>query len=392
MEHSRVRNDAVLPDDDFAQWVQDNSDCTPLRNTAKSLVVTLNVVREVSLDDELALVSIILVTHNGSAVIEGSLRSLKNLEWPKLEIIVVDNASTDDTLDRVSRSLPTARIIAVRQNRGYGAGGNRGASVARGNILLFMNQDVALSSQFLKGIVSMMSRDESIGVCGGAVLSWDGTMLVSIGQIFERWTGYGFDVGFGSSQLDLKRQVSEVFSPNGSAFAIKRNLFREIGGFNEDLFMYFDETDLSWRARIAGFRVVCSRNSVVRHMITQRRAHEARLRYYVDRNSLLSAARNYEFSSLILFLPTSFATRLVGMIALAILGRQEHALSTARAMNDFIVSLPKLWRERRSSPRIRRVSDREVMRKEVLASPKDILRVFSSSLMPYTSSEAHSSR
>ena len=80
------------------------------------------------------------------------------------------------------------------------------------------------------------------------------------------------------------------------------------------------------------------------------------------------------------------------MIALAILGRQEHALSTARAMNDFIVSLPKLWRERRASPRIRRVSDREVMRKEVLASPKDILRVFSSSLMPYTSSEAHSSR
>src|SRR5207249_10183563 len=146
--------------------------------------------------------------------------------------------------------------------------------------------------------------------------------------------------------------------------------------------MYFDETDLSWRARIAGFRVVCSRNSVVRHMITQRRAHEARLRYYVDRNSLLSAARNYEFSSLILFLPTSFATRLVGMIALAILGRQEHALSTARAMNDFIVSLPKLWRERRASPRIRRVCESAVMRKEWLVSARAMRRSFLSLRTP----------
>ena len=115
-------------------------------------------------------VSVIIPTYNRAGLLPKAIESVR-LAGSDLEIIVVDNASTDDTLDRVSRSLPTARIIAVRQNRGYGAGGNRGASVARGNILLFMNQDVALSSQYLKGIVSMMSRDESIGVCGGAVLS-----------------------------------------------------------------------------------------------------------------------------------------------------------------------------------------------------------------------------
>ena len=338
--------------------------------------------------EELTLISIILVTHNGSAVLRESITSLKNLEWPNLEIIIVDNASTDDTLLLVRQSLPTAPIVSLRQNQGYGAGGNAGAQVAKGEILLFLNQDVALSSGFLEGIVAIMKHDKNIGVCGGAVLSWDGTTLISIGQVFERWTGYGLDIGFGSSQLELKREVRDVFSPNGSAFAVRRNVFQQIGGFSEDLFMYFDETDLSWRAKIAGFRVVCSRNSILRHMITSRRAYDARLRYFIDRNSLLSAARNYELLSLIVFLPTAFATRLMGMFAFVILGRREHALSTARAMSDFIASLPGLRKARRTSSRIRRVHDREVMRKEVLARPNDILRAFSSSMLPNTSEGA----
>jgi GT2 family glycosyltransferase len=339
------------------------------------------------LTDQHELVSIILVTHNGSTVVEESLNSLQKLQWPALDIIIVDNASTDNTLEQVRHSLPSARTITLRLNRGYGAGCNEGARIAKGEILLFMNQDVALSSKFLNGIVSMLSVDESIGLCGGVVLSWDMKTLISIGQIFERWTGYGIDIGFGSSELGFKRKMSEVFSPNGSAFAIKRKVFESIGGFNEDLFMYFDETDLSWRARIAGYRTVCSSESSLRHKITPRRAYGARPRYYIDRNSLLSAVRNYEFSSLLIFLPTSLATRFLGMIALAILGRREHALSTARAMNDFFVRLPRLWRERRASSKIRRVSDREAMRKEVLARPNDILRAFSTSLMPYTTEE-----
>jgi GT2 family glycosyltransferase len=329
-------------------------------------------------------VSIVLVTHNGTNIVEECLNCLRRLQWSNLEIIVVDNASIDDTLEHVQRTLPTASILRLPRNRGYGAGCNEGARVARGEILLFVNQDVAVSADFLDGIVSVLNGNDKIGVCGGTVLSWDGKMLISIGQVFERWTGYGLDVGFGSSNVNLRKDVGEVFSPNGSAFAVRTNVFHQIGGFDESMFMYFDETDLSWRARMAGFRVACSRRSIVRHMITPERAHRASSRYYIDRNSLLSAFRNYEVSSLIRFLPTSIGTRLAAVALFTVFGRRELAHSVFRALADFTTRLPKTWKERRALSRIRRVSDMEVMRREVLAKPSDVLSVFSSSLMPHT--------
>jgi len=328
------------------------------------------------------LVSIILVTHNGKAFVEECLSCLKSLNWSNLEVVIVDNASTDGTLGLVERSLPGASIISLGQNRGYGAGCNAGARVAKGEILVFMNQDVALSPSFLDGIVSMFHDDARIGVCGGTVINWEGTRLVSMGQVFDRWTGYGLDIGFGSSGVNMKPEVANVFSPNGAAFAVRRSVFDVIGGFDENFFLYFDETDLSWRARIAGFRITCSRASVVRHMITPGRAHRPWSRYYIDRNSLLSAVRNYQLSSLVLFLPTSLMSRLAGILVFTIFGRRELAHSTLRAVTDFMVRFPSAWRDRDASSRIRRVSDREVMQREVLASPGQILSVFSSSLMP----------
>ncbi len=337
-----------------------------------------------SLPDDKPLISIILVTYNGSSVLEPCLQSLKQLEWKHLEVIVVDNASTDDTVMKVADSLPSASVIRLEQNKGYGAGGNAGAKLARGELLFFMNQDVALAPKFLDGIVSTMGTDERIGLCGGRVLTWDGKTLVSIGQVFEKWTGYGLNLGFGSRQLDFGRKVTEVFSPNGSAFAVKRNVFNQVGGFNEQLFMYFDETDLSWRARMAGARVTCSHDSTLRHMIDPARAHRAWSRYYIDRNTLLSAVQNYEFSSLILYLPTSFITRVAEIIVFSALGRKEQARSAVRALTDFIARLPLAWRERAKFSKIRKVSDREVLRRDVLASPRDILTVFSHSVMPHT--------
>lgn len=330
------------------------------------------------------MVSVVLVTYNGSSVVEEALRSLKELRWPNLEIIIVDNASSDDTIEKTSRYFPNARTLVLAENRGYGAGGNAGARVAKGEILFFVNQDIALDNDFVDGIVTAMSRDTNIGVCGGTVLSWDGTTLISLGQVFERWTGYGFDVGFGTHDLNLKRTTNEVFSPNGAAFAVKRQVFEEVGGFNEELFMYFDETDLSWRAQIAGYRVASSPTSIVRHMITPDRAYNPRSRYFIDRNTLWSAARNYQPASLLVFLPTSLATRLGMILLFAILGRHEHARSAFRAVTDFIASLPKLFKERGSHAQIRRLSDSQVMRKEVLARPHDIVRLFSGSLLPHT--------
>lgn len=336
------------------------------------------------LDKSDPLVSIIVVTYNGHEVIAECLESIKALRWPKREVIVVDNASLDNTLEQVSKIMPTSTIIRLSANRGYGGGANFGAREAKGEILLFANQDVSLDERFVDGIISTMNADDSIGVCGGIVMAWDKSWLVSTGQVFERLTGYGLDYGFGSLDLSLRRKTDEVFSPNGAAFAVKRETFLKIGGFDEDLFMYFDETDLAWRARIAGARIVCSSTALVRHKIDRGRAYASLSRYYIDRNSLLSATRNYGFRNIIFYVPVSLGVRVAGAAILILSGRSDHARSMAMAIRDFLVLFPKTWRKRPAVQSMRKLTDKQVMDKEVLAGPGDVMRAFYSSLLPST--------
>ncbi len=331
------------------------------------------------------LASVIIVTHNGGNTIAECLDSIKKLHWQQMEVVLVDNSSTDDTLDKVQRILPTARIIRLSKNLGYGGGCNAGAGVARSPILVFLNQDVRLTPAFLDTIMNRMANDPRVGVCGGIILSWDGSRLVSAGQFFERWTGYALDYGFGSTNVSLGKNTDEVFSPNGAAFAVRREVFDLIEGFSDYFFLYFDETDLAWRARLAGFRTACCPTAVAFHKIDPRRAHSAWSRYYTERNSLLSAVTNYETSTLLFALPISLVLRLAGVLVLTLFRRTKHARSTARALIDFLALLPTA-QERRSKVRaLRKLKDREILTTNVLASPKDILRIFQSSLLPSTS-------
>lgn len=330
------------------------------------------------------LVSIIVVTYNGHDVVAECLDSINALRWSKREVIIVDNASSDNTLEQVSKIMPASDVIRLSVNRGYGGGANAGARKARGEILLFANQDVSLDEKFLDGIISTMTADNSIGVCGGIVIAWDRSWLVSTGQVFERFTGYGLDYGFGSSDLNLRRKTDDVFSPNGAAFAVKRELFLEIGGFAEDLFMYFEETDLAWRARMAGARIVCNSTSLVRHKIDRGRAYAASSRYYIDRNSLLSATRNYGFRNVFLYVPVYLGVRMAGALILSLSGRGDHARSMAMAIRDFLFRFPKTWKKRQMVQTTRKIADKQVMERMVLAGPRDVMRAFSSSLLPST--------
>jgi len=304
-------------------------------------------------------------------------------------VIIVDNASADDTLKQLPTIMPESRVICLSVNRGYGGGANVGAREAKGEILLFANQDVSFDEKFIDDIVSKMAQDSTIGVCGGVVITWDRSLLVSAGQIFEKVTGYGLDYGFGSSDTNLRRKTDEVFSPNGAAFAVKRDVFFGLGGFDEDLFMYFDETDLAWRARMSGVRVVCCSTSLVRHQIDRERAYAASSRYYIDRNSLMSATTNYETQNVILHVPVSLGIRVVGAVILTLAGRGDHARSMIKAIYHFLVRLPMTWKKRPIVQSRRKLTDRQVMEKRILARPGDVLRAFTSSLMPSTSKKPH---
>ena len=331
-------------------------------------------------------VSMIVISFNGEDVIGDCLKSLTSLHSPEFEILVIDNASKDETKREASRIAPSARVVPLTANKGYGGGANVGAQVANGEFLFFMNQDVRLSPSFVDSVLHKMKSDDRVGMCGGVILNWQGDRVVSAGQLLEKWTGYALDYGFGSTLLDIRMKNEDAFSVNGAVFAIRRDVFEKIGGFAEDLFMYFDETDLAWRTHIAGYRVVCCSDAIAFHRISPGRAHNPYSRFYIERNSLLSALWNYELQTLLVSLPISFVLRATAILALIAMSRYDQARSIARALYEVVNGIPRARQRRRQVASIRRLKDREIMKSDLLAKPSDVLRVFLSSFLPSTSS------
>jgi GT2 family glycosyltransferase len=207
-------------------------------------------------------VSIILVNYNGSQVVIDCLDSLQNtLQTIAHEVIVVDNASTDGSADLIETLFPTVHLVRQSQNRGFGAGNNRGASLAKGEFLLLLNTDTLLTFDILPYLVDLMRQDLTIGIIGPRLLNPDGGLQRSTAPEISIWG----ECQALKQQLDdrSRHQISQKFAKMqdvdivvGAALFIRRGLFEVLAGFDETFFMYFEESDLCRRAQTKGWKVV----------------------------------------------------------------------------------------------------------------------------------------
>ena len=198
------------------------------------------------------LVSVIVLNYNGARWLEGCIKSLRNQTiLSQLEVIVADNVSTDGS-QRLAKQLiegwPGARFIQHDQNLGYCEGNNRAAEAARGECLLFLNNDTWLEPNCLEVLLAEV-RKTGAAAAGPLILNYEDESFQSLGA-------FGFDVfGLASTRLP-SAQTREVLMPEGCAYLIRRDLFQQLGGFDREFFMFADEFDLSWRVWISGHRAI----------------------------------------------------------------------------------------------------------------------------------------
>ncbi|MCY7275834.1 MAG: glycosyltransferase family 2 protein, partial [Phormidesmis sp. CAN_BIN44] len=217
-------------------------------------------------------VSIILVNYNGSQVVIDCLDSLQNtLQTIAHEVIVVDNASTDGSADLIERLFPTVQLVRQSQNRGFGAGNNRGASLANGEFLLLLNTDTLLTFDILPYLVDLMRQDPTIGIIGPQLLNPDGGLQRSTAPEISIWG----ECQALKQQIDDRHryQISQKFAKMqevdivvGAALFIRKGLFESLAGFDETFFMYFEESDLCRRAQTKGWKVVYAPSVALIHL------------------------------------------------------------------------------------------------------------------------------
>ena len=248
------------------------------------------------------LISISIVNLNGKDYLKDCLESLEKLNYPedKIEILIVDNGSADDSVKFVKDRFPRVKIIQNNKNNGFAKANNQAAELAKGEYIAFLNNDTRVDKDWIIELLKPIYENREVVASGSKVLSFDGGSLDFVGGMIN-FEGKGFQIDYGKPIRDDNYKINK-FLPfvNGGAMMINKKIFLECGGFDEDFFAYYEDVDLGWRLWILGYKVVFSPGSIIyhHHHGTSKTFGEDRLRFLKERNSLYSVFKNYDDSNL----------------------------------------------------------------------------------------------
>lgn len=216
--------------------------------------------------------SVIIVTYNSAEWIRECLASINDQrgECQRLEVVVVDNASTDETMAIVQKEFPEAVTIANERNVGFASAVNQGAARAQCDRLILLNPDSKLQPGFFAALNSFAASQPGAGIAGGALLGSDGQRQPSCWKTPSLWTAllesalpYGVSLPFVTDMPDRTREVETV---SGACMIVRKQDFLGFGSFDTRFFMYYEDLDLCMRARLQGMKVFfISGASVVHH-------------------------------------------------------------------------------------------------------------------------------
>ncbi len=237
-------------------------------------------------------VTVVVVNLNGKRHLGPCFESLLGLDYPadRLELILVDNGSRDGSVLYVRDRFSQVCIIQNEHNEGFARANNQGAAVANGDFVAFINNDMRADPWWLKELVTAAQSAGDVAVVGGKILTWDGSE-VDFDTGVLNFHGMGFQPRDGTGPS----KPSPVLFVCGGSMLVKRDLFLDAGGFDEDFFAYFEDVDLGWRLWVLGYRVLYTPHALTYHRghATSARMAMGQLGVLYERNSLYSAIKNY---------------------------------------------------------------------------------------------------
>ena len=252
-------------------------------------------------------VSVILVNLNGVHHFPKLFESLRAVDYPSelFEVVMVDNASVDDSVKWLDKHAPDARTVPCRQNHGFAGGVNVGVEASSGEVLVFLNTDMRVEPDWLRELVAPIVSGEA-ECTSSMTLSWDGK-VVNFGGSAMNFHGIGWQVGMDDADIDRYRTGGETLFACGGSMAIRREVYEDAGRLDEDFFAYYEDVDLGFRLWVLGYRVLYVPSSVAyhHHMSTSRRIDVHKIRLLQMRNPLWVVYKNYEEAVLNRVLPAT---------------------------------------------------------------------------------------
>jgi len=202
-----------------------------------------------------------------------------NIDYENYEVILVDNNSTDDSIEFVKNTYPSVIIIKLDKNYGFAEPNNIGAKNARGDFLLFLNNDTKVKPNFISEMIKSVEKDSKIAICQSLLLKPDGDIDSSGDFLDSRGLSY--------SSKNKVTHVKKILSAKGASMMVRKDSFLELGGFDKKFFASFEDVDLGLRAWIWGYEVVLVPQSVVYHSGGQTTQQTPMIKFHGAKNSLI---------------------------------------------------------------------------------------------------------
>ena len=238
------------------------------------------------------LVSVVIPNWNGAHHLATCLDSLRRQTYSPLEVIVVDNGSTDESLDLLARKYPETRLLALGENRGFAGACNAGMKAAKGEFIVLLNNDTEADIRWLTEVVAAFRRHPDAGLVASKMRLYAQRSTFHTAGDFYRINGIPGNRGVWQPDAGQYDREEEVFSANGGSAAYRRVMLDQIGPLDEDFFYSCEDVDLAWRAQLAGWRCIYAPRALIYHKLSAT-GGGATASFFDGRNFIYLLAKDY---------------------------------------------------------------------------------------------------
>ncbi len=307
------------------------------------------------------LISVVIPNWNGAHLLPMCVESLRRQSYPEREIIVVDNASQDDSLELLAREYAEVRVVALPRNTGFTGASNAGIRASQGEFIALLNSDTEAHEHWLGKVVAAFERHPEAGLVASKMLLFDRRDTLHTAGDFYRLDGVPGNRGVWQRDEGQFDHEEYVFSACGGSAAYRRSMLDEIGLLDDDFFFSCEDVDLAWRAQLAGWKCVFAPGAVVYHKLAATGGGPT-ASFHDGRNMIWVIAKNYPDSLWKRHWRDVLRAQL--RIASEALRAWRGAAARARLSGQLagLLGLPRMLRKRKAIQASRRISDDDLLR------------------------------
>lgn len=317
-------------------------------------------------------VSIIIVNWNGSSHLKKCFPTLSKVSYPNLEIIIVDNASNDDSISAIkdfTRMMSPkgikVRLVRNNKNLGFAGGNNSALPYVTGEYVVLLNNDTQVTKNFIKELVNAIEKNPTVDCVQSKILSMDyPDKLDSVGAYLTN-TGFLYHYGYFQKNKLSYDTTKDLYTAKGASMMVRRKVIDKLGLFDKDFFAYFEESDFCHRIWLSGGRVLYAPKSVVYHKVggTSNSMNNAFIQFHSFKNRINSYIKNLGTVEMLKILPLHLLLCEIAAISFIPKGRGDLFFAINKAIYWNIANLKKTLKKRKNIQlKIRTVSDSKFMK------------------------------